>query len=196
MVIHTAPQHRRLAAVQNALTPQDAAGLLSQLAGMLGFSNDADEEPAAAEDDPQADPELPHVQGTIEGCFVRPSAEEREAEGWSPGSGHGDPSSGHFRRHRKDSLTLTAAAAGEPADRPTAAGAASHRRDCHSAAPPSPFRRYFNRDGGGFVSKMTVSLMARRCRRPRQPQDLPAAGLAGAAGRPGAGAAVPDGGGL
>ena len=27
--------------------------------------------------------------------------------------------------------------------------APSHRRDCHSATPPSPFSRRFNRDDGG-----------------------------------------------
>ena len=33
----------------------------------------------------------------------------------------------------------------------------SCRRDCHSAAPPSPFVRCFNRDGEGGASKTTVS---------------------------------------
>ena len=33
----------------------------------------------------------------------------------------------------------------------------SHRRDCHSAAPPSPASRCFNMDEEGGVSKRTVS---------------------------------------
>ena len=37
------------------------------------------------------------------------------------------------------------------------AGSASRRRDCHSAAPPSPFSRCFNRVEEGGGSKMTDS---------------------------------------
>ena len=44
-------------------------------------------------------------------------------------------------------------------------GGDCRRRDCHSAAPPSPFSRRFNVDGEGGVSKMTVSPTARRGRR-------------------------------
>ena len=40
-------------------------------------------------------------------------------------------------------------------------GWTSRRRDCHSAAPPSPFSRCFNSDGERASAKMTVSPMAR-----------------------------------
>ena len=35
----------------------------------------------------------------------------------------------------------------------TAIGGASRRRDCHSAAPPSPFSRRFNMDVEGVSAK-------------------------------------------
>ena len=40
-------------------------------------------------------------------------------------------------------------------------GELSRRRDCHSAASPSPVSRCFNREGEGDVSRMTVSPTAR-----------------------------------
>ena len=43
--------------------------------------------------------------------------------------------------------------------------ACSRRRDCHSAAPISPFSRCFNRDGEAGVSKMAVSPTATCLRR-------------------------------
>jgi MOSC domain-containing protein YiiM len=123
-------QRRRLAAVVAGLGGRphtdDAAGLLSRFASILGLGTGSDESEdatAGAESDQLL---LPTVVGTVGACFLRPSNEEREVEGWTPGAGVGDPSSGHFVRRQTDALALSAVAdhSAEPSDAPTRAGAA------------------------------------------------------------------------
>ena len=59
-------------------------------------------------------------------------------------------------------ILLPAVVVSASVPQPSYTGSASHWRDCHCAASPSPFSRCFNSDGEGGVSKMTeVSPTAR-----------------------------------
>eukprot|EP01051_Picozoa_sp_SAG22_P020097 SAG22_NODE_3929_length_1464_cov_3.465201_2_plen_297_part_00 len=92
-----------------------SAGLLSRVGRLLGFTEGEDEGGAEGTADvapgpPAAggQPEL-GVLGTVAGCYLRPSDEQRQADGWSPATDS-------FVRNPVDSLRLTPGQPdGEPA---------------------------------------------------------------------------------
>ena len=90
---------------------------------------------------------LKHLLNVEGGC-------SRMTELSPAGAGETDPADSTAQSYGSDAFETSEVA--------SEIGSDSRRRGfCHSAAPPSPFSRRFNRDGGGGVSKMTVSPMAR-----------------------------------